>query len=103
MPTHPQAPGGGRAPDGGWSPPQPPQAAPYQQYTQQPAPARRTRNRGCVVAVVVAVAFVLIGGGIGADHVYRGGAGGTPGAGGPRPSGGGKGPPAKGGSRSAGG
>jgi hypothetical protein len=72
MSTQPQGPGWWQASDGRWYPPQPPQAAPYQQYTQQPAPAPRTRNRGCVVAVVVAVAFVLIGGGIGAYYVYRG-------------------------------
>lgn len=76
MSQQPQGPGWWLASDGRWYPPQPPQPgppdAPYQQYAQQPAPAPRRRNRGCVVAVVVTVAFVLIGGGIAAYYVYRG-------------------------------
>jgi hypothetical protein len=73
MSQQPQGPGWWQASDGWWYPPQPgPPVAAYQQYTQQPAPAPRTRNRGCVVAVIVTVAFLLIGGGIGGYYVYRG-------------------------------
>ena len=42
-----------------------------QQYGQQPAPAPRTRNRGCVIAVVVAVVVLLAGMAVVGYFVYR--------------------------------
>ncbi len=93
MSQQPQGPGWWQASDGQWYPPQPPpQPAPptapyqqypqqpfqqypqhpYQQYPQQPPPAPRTKNRGCVIAVIVTVAVLVIGAGIAGYYIYRG-------------------------------
>jgi hypothetical protein len=46
---------------------------PHQQYgsPQQPPPAPRTKNRGCVIAVVVVVAVLLAGAGVAGYFIYR--------------------------------
>jgi hypothetical protein len=98
MSQQPQGPGWWQASDGRWYPPQPgpsftpqqqypqqqhhpeqqygpqqygPQQYPQQQYGQQPPPAPRTRNRGCVIAVVVTVVVLLAGIGVVGYFVYR--------------------------------
>jgi hypothetical protein len=45
---------------------------PYQQYMQQPPPARRAWDRGCVIAVIVTVAVLVVVAGIAGYYVYRG-------------------------------
>ena len=84
MSQQPQGPGWWRANDGRWYPPQPPQPVPpYLQQPQQPfmphqqygppqqPPAPRTKNRGCVIAVVVVVAVLLVGAGVAGYFIYR--------------------------------
>ena len=77
MSQQPQGPGWWQASDGRWYPPQPPPQpgppnVPYQQYMQQPPPARRARNRGCVIAAIVTVAVLVVGAGIAGYYIYRG-------------------------------
>ena len=85
MSQQPQGPGWWQATDGRWYPPQPQQQQPQQQEPgppyygppqqwygqQQPSPAPRKSNRGCVIAVVVAVVVLVAGLGIGGYFVYR--------------------------------
>lgn len=72
MSQQPQGPGWWQASDGRWYPPQPPgpQFAPTQQYGPPPQ-APQSRNRGCVIAAVVAVVVVLAGIGVAGYLVYR--------------------------------
>ena len=77
MSQQPQGPGSWQASDGRWYPPQPPPQpgppnVPYQQYMQQPPPARRAWDRGCVIAVIVTVAVLVVVAGIAGYYVYRG-------------------------------
>jgi hypothetical protein len=77
MSQQPQGPGWWQASDGRWYPPQPPPQpgppnVPYQQYMQQPPPARGARNRGCVIAAIVTVAVLVVGAGIAGYYIYRG-------------------------------
>jgi len=72
MSQQPQGPGWWQASDGRWYPPQPGlPGMPYQQYAPQPPPAPRTRNRGCVIAVVVMAALLLTGVGVAGYYIYR--------------------------------
>ena len=99
MSQQPRGPGWWQASDGRWYPPQPSQPGPpfmpqqqyphqqhplqqygQQQYEQQqygqqqfaqPPPAPRTRNRGCVIAVVATVVVLLAGMGVVGYFVYR--------------------------------
>ncbi|MEJ3657488.1 hypothetical protein WEH80_31450 [Actinomycetes bacterium KLBMP 9759] len=79
---HPQSPGPGwwQASDGRWYPPQPQQQYAQQQYAQQQHPQQfppqgpppgRSGNRGCLVAALVTVGLLLVGGGVAVFFVVQ--------------------------------
>jgi hypothetical protein len=80
MSMEPQGPGWWRASDGRWYPPQPHPAYPPQPRPAYPAPSfgagppvpqKKSGSHGVMIAVLIVVAVVLVGGGLGIYLVYR--------------------------------
>ena len=72
MSMQPQGPGWWRASDGRWYPPQPRPAYPPQQFLAAPTvPPNKRGNQGVLIAVLIVVAVVFVGGALGVYFLYR--------------------------------
>jgi len=72
MSMQPQGPGWWRASDGRWYPPQPRPAYPPQSFgAVPPVPPKKSGNHGVLIAVLIVVAVVLVGGALGVYFLYR--------------------------------
>jgi hypothetical protein len=72
MSMQPQGPGWWRASDGRWYPPQPRPAYPPQPFRAgPPVPQKKSGGHGVLIAVLIVVAVVLVGGVLGVYFVYR--------------------------------